>query len=73
MATNKLMVEKILLEDFISTLIDIYDKGVDYIDLSLVHGKVRDRINIIVKDEYLRESPKEMTVDKLNALINGSN
>ena len=71
MEAKKTMVEKIYLEDFISTLIEIYDRGVDYIDLSRVHGKVRDRIDIIVKDEYFRTIPEQMTVDKLNALLDG--
>ena len=71
METKGVLVEKIFLEDFISTLIEIYDKGVEFIDLSITKGKIRDRLDIIVKDEYFREAPQELTLDKLNDLLNG--
>jgi hypothetical protein len=66
---NEMMIKKIFLLEFIDILIDLYEKGADYIDLGGTTYKGRDELRIDIKDDYLRED--SLTDDLLNKLTNG--
>ena len=70
---KKLMLRKIVLEDFINVLIDIYEKGADYIDLVAMPDDVEDTLIIQVMQDYLREEEEQhdITKDDIEDLING--
>jgi len=61
---------KIPLEEFINLLIDIYEKGADFIDISKGHEEDNDIIRIEVKSDYMREiSLKDEDIEDLESLI----
>ena len=66
---------KIPLESFIDTLMDLYMGGVEYIDLIGTVHPVGDMINIIVREEYINEEfdntgdENTLTDEILNSLI----
>jgi len=45
--------QKIPLENFIDTLIDLYDRGADYIDILASPNPHQDIMSIIVRVEYI--------------------
>ena len=74
MKKQEVVLQKIWLDDFISVLIDLYERGADYIDIVGCHDGKEDAMKIIVKDEYLREddgTDEDLTKEKLNDLLNG--
>lgn len=46
---------KIPLEEFINLLIDIYEKGADFVDIMGVVEEEEETLRIEVKREYMRE------------------
>ena len=61
---------KIPLEEFINLLIDIYEKGADFIDISKGYEEDNDIIRIEVKSDYIREiSLKDEDIEDLESLI----
>jgi hypothetical protein len=61
---------KIPLEEFINLLIDIYEKGADFIDISKGEEEDNDIIRIEVKSDYMREiSLKDEDIEDLESLI----
>ena len=56
MSTNRFLVKKIDLELFIATLTDLWDKGVDYIDLAANEDETR--MAIYFSEEYMSEEFK---------------
>lgn len=75
MKRKEFALKKIYLEDFINVLIDIYERGADYVDLIGYPNSERDRIDLIVTEEYMRKDEEEenkgLTMDKLNDLLDG--
>lgn len=68
-----MMLEKIPLGEFIDILVDLFDKGADYIDLVGTPNIKQDGIQIIVRKEYIAEeersegsSPPITDEDQLN-------
>lgn len=56
----KTKIEKIKIEELISTLVYIYNMGADFIDVIIVkkEGDGSDKINLAIRDEYMQhESP----------------
>jgi len=51
-----LIIKKIPLEDFISILVELYDKGVNFIDISGASKDNQDMIKINVLEEYMEEN-----------------
>ena len=84
MAQREVKIEKIPLDKLIDTLVDLYNKGIDYIDVVGVPGKEFDRMGIAFTKDYMTEHGKEnfgeigidleitsskLTDDDLNELI----
>jgi hypothetical protein len=59
MESNKVTIKKIPLNYFIDSLIDIYNSGIDYIDLVGILGPKRDSVQIVTNEQYLK-SDKDM-------------
>ena len=47
--------QKIPLEGFIDLLMEIYQRGADYIDILGIPDEVQDVVSVVVRDEYLAE------------------
>jgi hypothetical protein len=66
------LIKKIYLTEFIDILIDIYDSGADYADMSFVSKGNEHMISIEVKEEYMftedREDGEMLTDEELNSL-----
>lgn len=64
---DQVRLKKIPLGVFIQALMDIYNGGVDYIDIIGTPGEEQDTIGIAFTDEYMskeEDSPKEETKDE---------
>jgi hypothetical protein len=75
MENNQIRLRKIPLSVFIQALTDIYNSGVDYVDLIGVPDEEQDTIGIAFCDEYLskeEESPEE-TLENLKEQIKNIN
>ena len=57
MSNDKFMIKKIELEGLIETLTDLWDKGLDYIDLST--NEEGTRLSIYFFEEYLSDEAKK--------------
>jgi hypothetical protein len=54
MKQNKpITIKKVHLDSFIEILIDLYDKGVDYVDIIGVNNEVQDSIGISFSKSYM--------------------
>ena len=72
-------VNKIPLQSFISTLVSKYNRGVEYVDLSLIIGEKQDSIGIEFTKEYMsaeaaalleqEDIENNLDEDKINQLI----
>lgn len=84
MENREVKIEKIPLDRLIDTLVDLYNKGIDYIDVVGVPGKEFDRMGIAFTRDYMTDQGKEnfegldldleikttkLTDDDLNELI----
>lgn len=56
---KKVRLKKIPLGVFIQSLMDIYNMGVNYVDLIGVPGEQQDTIGIAFSDEYLNKEEEE--------------
>jgi len=56
--SQKFKVKKIDLEAFLTILTDLWDKGLDYIDIEL--GEDDKKISILFEQEYLSDEAKEL-------------
>lgn len=56
---NEVRLKKIPLFIFLEALTDIYNRGVDYVDIIGVPGEEQDSIGISVKEEYFSNSEEE--------------
>lgn len=55
MANREVRIQKIPLDKLIDTLVDLYNQGVDYIDISGVPGEEFDRMAIVFTKDYMTE------------------
>ena len=84
MAQREVKIEKIPLDKLIDTLVDLYNKGIDYVDVVGVPGKEFDRMGISFTGEYMTDQGRKnfegidleveiktekLTDDDLNELI----
>ena len=75
--SNEIRLKKIPLRVFLEALTDIYERGVDYVDIIGVPGEEQDSIGISVKEDYYApgaDSPwedekKDLSDEDLNQLI----
>ena len=60
MAKDKnVTIKKIHLDSLIDILVDLYDKGVDYVDIIGVNDKIQDSIGISFSKEYMNIELRE--------------
>lgn len=60
MEQNKpITIKKVHLDSFIEILIDLYDKGVDYVDIIGVNNEVQDSIGISFSKDYMNSELKD--------------
>ena len=86
MANREVKIQKIPLDKLIDTLVDLYNKGIDYVDIAGVPGEEFDRMAIAFTREYMTEQgkknfegfdldveikPDRLTDSDLNDLIQG--
>jgi hypothetical protein len=84
MENREVKIEKIPLDRLIDTLVELYNKGIDYIDIAGVPGKEYDSMAIAFNRDYMTEQgkknfaeldegieikPGKLTDDDLNFLI----
>lgn len=62
--------EKIFLPAFIEALIEIYEKGADYIDITGTINRRQDELTIEVLPEYVRKS-ESLSEEDINDLLDG--
>lgn len=69
MAKGKpITIKKVHLDSFIEILIDLYDKGVDYVDIIGVNNEVQDSIGISFSKDYMNSEHTE-NFDKINVPV----
>lgn len=67
MENNKeIRLNKIPLKPFLEALTDIYNRGVDYVDIIGAHGDEQDSIGIAIKEEYFSEPEEEEDEEDLS-------
>ena len=85
MENKEIKIQKIPLDRLIETLVDLYNKGIDYIDIAGVSEDEQDRMAIVFTKEYMTEEgkknfgeddeldleigPSKLTDDDINQLI----
>jgi hypothetical protein len=85
MENREVKIQKVPLDRLIETLVDLYNKGIDYIDIAGVPGIDQDRMAIVFTKDYMTEegkknfgedyeldleiSPSKLTDDDINQLI----
>lgn len=74
--SNEIRLKKIPLRVFLEALTDIYERGVDYVDIIGVPGEEQDSIGISVKEEYFAQEEddddgpnEDLSDEDLNQLI----
>lgn len=72
--SNEIRLKKIPLRAFLEALTDIYERGVDYVDIIGVPGEEQDSIGISVKEDYFAQDEDEeeegpLSDEDLNQLI----
>lgn len=70
---NEIRLKKIPLKPFLEALTDIYNRGVDYVDIIGKADDEQDSIGIAIKEEYFSESDdneeEDLSDEDLNQLI----
>lgn len=66
---KNLKIKKIPLKEFIESLIELYNAGTNYIDLSSEKFEDMDVIKIEVREEYVEKPSTDITEENLNNLI----
>lgn len=78
---ENMKIRKVDLETFIDILMDIYNQGVDYIDIIGIPGEVQDSVAVSFSKEYMSEehidnfdninsdNDKNLSDEDLNQLI----
>ena len=59
MENREIRIQKIPLDRLIETLVDLYNKGVDYVDISGVPGEDFDRMALSFTRDYMTEQGKK--------------
>jgi hypothetical protein len=59
MENKEVKIEKVPLDRLIDTLVDLYNKGIDYVDIVGVRGVDSDRMGIAFTKEYMTEYGRE--------------
>ena len=68
MENKEVCIKKIPLDNFINVLMELYNKGLDYVDIQGVTDNNQDRLAISFTNEYMRPGMKETDMnDVVNA------
>jgi hypothetical protein len=68
---KKVVLRKIPLEIFIDVLIDIFDQGVDYVDIVGIPDEIQDTVGVMFSQEYISpEALDNFTDEEKNIDIN---
>lgn len=59
MKNKEFKITKVHIDSFIDTLVDLYNKGVDYIDIIATPGEVQDSVGLSFCKEYMSEDMQE--------------
>ena len=59
MENKDLSIRKIPLNDFINVLVEIYNKGVEYVDLEGMQGETIDEVSISFTKDYMIEEAQK--------------
>ena len=59
MENREVKIEKVPLDRLIDTLVDLYNRGIDYIDIVGVPGAEFDRMGIAFTRDYMTEQGKK--------------
>ena len=76
MSNSQVNIRKIYLNGFIEILVELYNRGVDYIDLTGVQDGDQDKMAISFTEDYMMEGAKENFKDvpvqgmDINELLN---
>lgn len=85
MENREVKIQKIPLDRLIDTLVELYNKGIDYVDIHGVPGEDFDKMAIVFTRDYMTEEgkhnfegddldveikPDKLTDDDLNILLN---
>ena len=62
MDNNQLRIRKIYISTFIDTLVELYNKGVDYVDLIGTMDDVQDSIGLSFSKEYMAREWKSILI-----------
>ena len=62
-------IDKIVLKDFIDTLMDAYAMGATFIDLTVVKSNEQDIIGITIREDYTKAPVKKLTEKMINELL----
>ena len=68
MRKKEFKIQMVHLESFISLLMDVYEQGVDFIDIVGFPNNSEDTLRIVMRDEVIGE-PLPLTEDIINKLI----
>jgi len=49
---KRFKIRKVFIDELINALHDLYDQGVEFVDIDGTVSDVRDRVEFVVKDEY---------------------
>ena len=69
MKTTNFTIKKIPLEEFISILIELYDGGADFVDVTGKPNSEQDTIQISVLQEYMSPEADNITEQDFNDII----
>jgi hypothetical protein len=69
MENREVRIQKIPLDRLIDTLVDLYNQGVNYIDISGVPGKEFDRMAIVFTKDYMTEEGAK-TIEQFEEELN---
>lgn len=59
MKDKHVTIKKVHLDSLIDILVDLYDRGVDYVDIIGVNDKVQDSIGISFSKDYMNTEHRE--------------
>jgi hypothetical protein len=69
---QKLQINKVHLDSLINLLVNLYEQGVDYIDMLSIKQDGKDILQVNVREEYMIEEAREekpLSDEDLNKLI----
>lgn len=63
---KKVILKKIPLEIFLDVLMEIYEQGVDYVDIVGIPDEIQDTIGVMFSQEYISPDSLDNFIDEEN-------